>query len=47
MVYPTFKIGISMCSKISLHGDIDEDEGEHFAGSLAVHKTKVNTFLLK
>ena len=36
-----------MCSKISLHGDIDEDEGEHFADSLAVHKTKVNTFFVE
>lgn len=47
MVYFISKIAISMCCKISLHGDIDEDEGEHFADSFAVHKTKVKTFLLK
>ena len=47
MVSFIFKIAISMCSKISLHGDIDEDEGEHFADSLAVHKTKVNTFFVE
>ena len=36
-----------MCSKFLLHGDIVEDEGEHFADSLAVHKTKVNTFFVE